>query len=144
LLNGKQSFTSFYTDDEGQRAKFFEIVKKFEGDVKDEPGNAIDVHMGWVSQEGKYITEYLVTPKLLIKTMEKETKTIYLHMQDDGTFNTLLFNFTIIPNVGDYVSYINESDITHERWFGKLQDKKGSSLRSAYEVANNWQVGVKR
>ena len=27
--------------------------------------------MGWVSQEGKYITEYLVTPKLLIKTMEK-------------------------------------------------------------------------
>jgi SAM-dependent methyltransferase len=71
LLNGKQTFTSYYTDDEGQRAKFFEIVKKFEGDVKDEPGNAIDVHMGWVSQEGKYMTEYLVTPKLLIKTMEK-------------------------------------------------------------------------
>ncbi len=71
LLNGKQSFTSWYTDDEGQRAKFFEIVKKFEGDAGDTPGNAIDVHMGWVSQEGKYITEYLVTPKLLIKTMEK-------------------------------------------------------------------------
>ena len=32
---------------------------------------AIDIHMGWISQEGKYITEYLVTPKLLIKTMEK-------------------------------------------------------------------------
>ncbi len=71
LLNGKESFTSWYTDDEGQRAKFFEIIKKFEGDVSDEPGQAIDVHMGWVSQEGKYITEYLVTPKLLIKTMEK-------------------------------------------------------------------------
>jgi SAM-dependent methyltransferase len=71
LFAGKDTFTSYYTDDEGQRAKFFEIVKKFEGDMKDEPGLAIDVHMGWVSQEGKYITEYLVTPKLLIKTMEK-------------------------------------------------------------------------
>ena len=71
LLNGKTSYTSWYTDDEGQRSKFFEIIKKFEGDIKDEPGNAIDVHMGWVSQDGKYITEYLVTPKLLIKTMEK-------------------------------------------------------------------------
>ena len=71
ILNTKDSFTSFYTDDEGQRAKFFELVKKFEGDIKDEPGMAIDVHMGWVSQEGKYITEYLVTPKLLTKTMEK-------------------------------------------------------------------------
>lgn len=71
LFAGKDTFTSWYTDDDGQRAKFFEIVKKFEGDIKDEPGLAIDVHMGWVSQEGKYITEYLVSPKLMIKTMEK-------------------------------------------------------------------------
>ena len=71
LLNSKDTFTSWYTDDDGQRSKFFELVKKFEGDIRDEPGMAIDVHMGWVSQEGKYITEYLVTSKLLIKTMEK-------------------------------------------------------------------------
>jgi SAM-dependent methyltransferase len=71
LLNSKDTFTSWYTDDDGQRGKFFELVKKFEGEIRDEPGMAIDVHMGWVSQEGKYITEYLVTSKLLIKTMEK-------------------------------------------------------------------------
>jgi len=71
LLNGKQSYTSYYTDDNGQRSKFFEIVKKFDGDIKDEPGNSIDVHMSWVSQEGKFLTEYLITPKLMIKTMEK-------------------------------------------------------------------------
>jgi SAM-dependent methyltransferase len=71
LLNAKDTFTSWYTDDDGQRAKFFELVKKFDGEIKDEPGMAIDVHMGWVSQDGKYITEYLVTPKLLIKSMEK-------------------------------------------------------------------------
>ena len=71
ILNTKNVITSYYTDDDGQRVKFFEVVKKFEGEVKDEPGQAIDVHMAWVSQEGKYITEYLVTPKLLIKTMEQ-------------------------------------------------------------------------
>jgi hypothetical protein len=45
--------------------------------------------------------------------MEKETtKTIYLHLQDDGTFKNLLLNFTITPNIGDYVSYINEQGET--------------------------------
>ena len=71
LLNDKDTFTSYYTDEDGQRKIFFEIVKKFEGIVRDEPGLALDIHMGWISQEGKYLTEYLVTPKLLIKTMEK-------------------------------------------------------------------------
>jgi SAM-dependent methyltransferase len=71
LFSGKDTYTSWYTDDEGQRAKFFEIIKKFDGDVKDDVGMTIDVHMGWVSQEGKYITEYLVSPKLMMKTMEK-------------------------------------------------------------------------
>lgn len=71
LLNNKTVFTSYYTDDEGQRAKFFEIVKKFDGEVKNEPGLTIDVHMAWVSQDGKYISEYLVTTDLLINTMKK-------------------------------------------------------------------------
>ena len=71
LLNTKDTYTSYYTDDNGQRNKFFEIIKKFEGPIKDEPGFPIDVHMNWVSQEGKYLTEYLVTTNLLIKTMEK-------------------------------------------------------------------------
>jgi SAM-dependent methyltransferase len=71
LLNTKDTYTSYYTDDNGQRNKFFEIIKKFEGPIKDEPGFPIDVHMDWVSQEGKYLTEYLVTTNLLIKTMEK-------------------------------------------------------------------------
>jgi SAM-dependent methyltransferase len=71
LLASKDRFTSWYTNDDGQRTKFFEIIKKFEGEFKNESGMAIDVHMGWFSEEGKYITEYLVSPKLMIKTMEK-------------------------------------------------------------------------
>jgi hypothetical protein len=39
--------------------------------------------------------------------MEKETSIHYLHMQQDGQYITLKLPFTIIPNVGDYVSFID-------------------------------------
>jgi SAM-dependent methyltransferase len=71
LLNGNTTFTSYYTDEEGKRNKFFEIVKKFNNELSDDPGNMIDVYMAWVSNDNKYNSEYLVTPKLLMKTMEK-------------------------------------------------------------------------
>jgi len=71
LLAGKDINTSWYTDDDGQRRKFFEIIKKFDGELKDDVNMSIDVHMGWINQEGKYITEYLVTPKLLTSAMKK-------------------------------------------------------------------------
>ena len=39
--------------------------------------------------------------------MQKETTTHYLHMQEDGQYITLKLPFTISPNVGDYVSFID-------------------------------------
>ena len=72
LLSGKDIYTSWYTDEDGQRRKFFEIIKKFPGDYNDTlTGQALDIHMGWVSQEDIYLTEYMVSSKILIKTMEK-------------------------------------------------------------------------
>jgi SAM-dependent methyltransferase len=71
LLGGKDVFTSHYTTDDGQRSKFFEIIKRFEGNIKDEPGQSIDVHMDWISEENIYIMEYLVTSRLLLDTMKK-------------------------------------------------------------------------
>lgn len=70
-LDGKDTLTSYYTDEDGSRKKLFEIVKKFDGKLEDKEGLAIDVHLSWIMQENKYETEYLVTPKLLNKTMEK-------------------------------------------------------------------------
>ncbi len=70
-LENKNTFTSYYTDDNGNRKKFFEVIKKFEGNVKDDVGLAIDVHMAWIMEENKYCTEYLVTEKLLTNTMKK-------------------------------------------------------------------------
>ena len=71
LLNGKDNMISWFTDEDGQRKKFFEIIKKFDGELKDDAGMSIDVYMAWISQEGKYLTEYLVSSKLLIDTMKK-------------------------------------------------------------------------
>jgi len=39
--------------------------------------------------------------------MEKETTIYYLHIQDNGEQISLELPFTIPPNVGDYVSYVN-------------------------------------
>jgi SAM-dependent methyltransferase len=69
LLGDKDVYTSYYTDDNGEKLKLFEIVKKFSGPIKDEPGQTIDVLMKWISDT--YLPENLITPKLMIKTMEK-------------------------------------------------------------------------
>ena len=133
LLNGKQSFTSYYTNDEGQRSKFFEIVKKFDGDVKDEPGNSIDVHMSWVSQEGKFITEYLVTPKLLIKTMEKAGCVL---VDTDLFVNLYNINKEWFMNVIDYEQHPKNKKFYKDvaKFYGDLKgaEKEGRIWNDLY------------
>jgi SAM-dependent methyltransferase len=71
LLNNKEIYTSWYTDNDGQRKKLFEIIKKFNGNLEDVPGQAVDYHMSWIQQDDVYYTEYMVTPNHLIKIMNK-------------------------------------------------------------------------
>jgi hypothetical protein len=99
LLNNKDTITSYYTSEDGQRNKFFEIIKKFEGDVKDDVGQSIDVHMDWISEEGLYLTEYLVSPKLLINTMKKANCML---VETDLFANTYNINKDWIEKVIDY------------------------------------------
>jgi SAM-dependent methyltransferase len=72
-LTNKDAITSYYTDDNGNRKIFYEIKKKYEDKNanKNEVGLAIDVHMAWIMEENKYITEYLVTEKLLTETLKQ-------------------------------------------------------------------------
>ena len=86
-LGDKDTFTSYYTDDDGNRKKFFEIIKKFDGKNIDKEGQAIDVHISWIMEENKYITEYLVSETLLTKTMEKAGCRIV----DTDLFSNLFF-----------------------------------------------------
>lgn len=69
LLGKKDRFTSYYTDENGNKKKFFEIVKKFEGDPNDKTGKAIDVFMSWIND--RHIQEYLVTKELMLSSMKK-------------------------------------------------------------------------
>ena len=71
LFGNKNIYTSMYTDDDGNRQKFFEIIKKFdENYYKDEPNQAVDFYMSWMHNEGTYATEYIVSPAYLINIMK--------------------------------------------------------------------------
>lgn len=85
LLGDKNKHTSYYTDEEGNKVKFFEIIKKFPGQLQDKPGQAIDVYMSWISDEGNYFEEYLVSKKLLVETMKKAGCMLI----DDDSFQNL-------------------------------------------------------
>lgn len=69
LKNG--DYKSMYTDEEGNRNMFYEIKKKYDGELSNNVGNSIDVHMSWINEEDKYIEEFLVTKELMIKTMKE-------------------------------------------------------------------------
>jgi SAM-dependent methyltransferase len=63
--------TSVYTDKEGKRNILFDIVKKYDGELSNTVGQPIDVHMSWLSEEGKYLEEYLVSRELMVSTMKR-------------------------------------------------------------------------
>jgi SAM-dependent methyltransferase len=69
LLGNKNAYTSYYTNEEGIKTKLFEIIKNYEGDVKDEPGQTINVYQKWISENT--LPENLVSMKLMIETMKK-------------------------------------------------------------------------
>lgn len=64
-----------YYDDNGEKKVLFDIVKKYDDklDSLTNPlGNAIDVHMGWMFEDGVYQTEYLVYPEFIIKSLKEK------------------------------------------------------------------------
>ena len=61
-----------YYNDNGEKKILFDIVKKYDDNSKEMFGNAIDVHMGWLFDEGVYRTEYLVYPEFLIKSLKEK------------------------------------------------------------------------
>ena len=71
MLGENDTYTSFYTDEEGKKRIFYEIVKKFDGKYDNKIGRAIDVHMSWFCDDGQYFTEYLVSKDLMVSTMKK-------------------------------------------------------------------------
>lgn len=88
LLGTKDNYVSYYDDSDGKKIKFYEIKKQFDVSGQDiiGVGNAIDVHMSWISEDNTYITEYLVDRRFLIKEFEQ----IGLELVDTDLFQNQL------------------------------------------------------
>jgi hypothetical protein len=59
----------FYYDDNGEKKLIAEIKKGYSNDNKTPYGNTIDVYMSWISNPDVYISEFLVDPDFIIKSL---------------------------------------------------------------------------
>ena len=121
--------TSYYTDDEGKRNVLFDIVKKYDGDITNKVGQPIDVHMSWISEEGKYIEEYLVTKELMVDTMAKAG----CRLVDTDLFaNIFNINRPYFENVIKY-----EENPKNKQFYEKVAEFFGD-LKGADKESRNW------
>lgn len=88
LIGDNDNYVSYYDDTDGKKIKFYEIKKQYDLSGNDiiGVGNAIDVHMSWISEDNTYITEYLVDRKFLVKEFEE----IGLELVDTDLFKNQL------------------------------------------------------
>lgn len=125
--NGR--ITSYYTDEEGKRTILYEIIKKYDGDLTNTVGQPIDVHMSWISEEGKYIEEYLVTKELMVETMEKAGCKL---VDTDLFANVFNMNRPYFENVIQY-----EENPKNKQFYEKVAEFYGD-LKGADKESRNW------
>lgn len=92
LLKGKDRFTTYFTNKEGEKKKFIEIIKEY-GDVDESKmiglGNSIRVHNTTFMLENTYFTEFLVDPRFVIKEFDQKCD---LELVDTGLFVNIYHN----------------------------------------------------
>jgi SAM-dependent methyltransferase len=64
-LKGKEKYTEYYTDDTGNKRVLFDVVKRYDDDVKPGVGIKIDFHAAWMFKEDTYFSEYIVDKEFL-------------------------------------------------------------------------------
>ena len=68
LLKKEDKIEKYYTYN-GNKTKIYEIQKKYDDNDKSHFGKAVDIYMSWISNEGVYLTEYLVNPDFIINSL---------------------------------------------------------------------------
>ncbi len=127
--NGK--ITAYYTDDDGKRNILYEIVKKYNNQKENnnKVGLPIDVHMSWISEEGKYIEEYLVSKELMTHTMKRAG----CRLVDTDLFSNVFFlNKPYFENVIKY-----EENPKNKQFYEKVAEFYGD-LKGADKESRNW------
>jgi SAM-dependent methyltransferase len=104
-----------HIDETGAKILLFDIVKKYVTKDVNTYGLQVDVHMSSFMDEGSYITEYLVTPKMLINTLKEKCN---MRLIESETFNQLhkLYNEFFV-STADY-----ESKAETKKFFGEIRD----------------------
>ena len=120
---------SNYTDDEGQRTKLFEIVKKYSGGLSKDVGSPVDIHMSWISDENKYIEEYLVSKELMLKTMKRAGCRL---IDTDMFKNIYTINEPYFKNVIQY-----EENPKNKQFYEKVAGFYGD-LKGADKESRDW------
>jgi SAM-dependent methyltransferase len=133
LFDESDKISAYYTDDDGKRNTLYEIVKKYSDDdyktANKKYGLPIDVHMSWISEEGKYIEEYLVSKELMTHTMERAG----CRLVDTDLFSNIFFlNKPYFENVIKY-----EENPKNKQFYEKVAEFYGD-LKGADKESRNW------
>jgi SAM-dependent methyltransferase len=129
-------YTSMYTDEDGNRKVLFDIVKKYDGEIKDIPGQTIDVKMSWINEDD-YYPEYVVTKKLMVDTMKKAGCRLV---------DTELFENLYHINTRFFTDTINyESNPKNKQYYKKItpffEELKGADKESKkYSFLNRYYI----
>lgn len=111
MLGDKDSHTVYYDDSDGNKKKFFEIVKRYDDSISKGligPGSGIDVYMSWAFDEGTYQTEYLVDIDFIKQDLDKD---IGFELVDtDLLSNQLEVNKNFILDATRYESSLETRD----------------------------------
>jgi SAM-dependent methyltransferase len=85
ILKGKEKYTEYYTDENGNKKVLFDIVKKFDDKDKPSEGLKIDFHASWMFKEGTYHPEYIVDKNFIVEHLETDCE---LELVDYDTFES--------------------------------------------------------
>ncbi len=107
VMGDKDSFSVYYDDSDGNKKKFFDIIKRYADPVEGQTigvGAAIDLFTSWMFEEGNYFTEYLVDLDFIIKELEKDAD---LELVDSDLFsNQFEIQKKFLTDAGQYESSI--------------------------------------
>lgn len=136
-LGESNKYTTHYTDDTGTRRILFDIVKKFEGPLENKEGQPIDVFLDWIMEDGKYQTEYLVTPELLDQVMERAGCRL---IESDTFLNIYTLNHQYFTQVIEH-----EENIKNYKFYKKVakyyEELKGADKESkAFTFLNRYYI----
>ena len=135
-LKDKQNYTEYY-DDNGEKKILFDIVKKYDDKTKEPLGQAIDVYMSWLFDEGVYLTEYLVYPEFIIKSLAEKCN---MKLVETGLFEEM-FN-----DGKEFLSIASEAEESQKRiktfkdYYKFYEDTELNKKLQAYSFLNRYYV----